>query len=130
MSTTDQKPFRGESAAEESDLVITQGVSIFEPELDSQQTELVYTQAPAALITAYLLAVIITLGIWSVADHTHLLVWLSAQSILTAARMGLVYSYRRASETVRTGPQWGLLFFLGALASGVVWGRSEERRVG
>jgi diguanylate cyclase (GGDEF)-like protein/PAS domain S-box-containing protein len=122
MSRTEQKQFRGESALEEPDLVVTQSVSIFEPELDSQQTELVYTQAPAAIVTAYLLAVIVTLGTWSVADHTHLLVWLTAQSILSVARLGLVYSYRRAGEAQRSGSRWGLLFFSGALVSGVVWG--------
>jgi hypothetical protein len=122
MSRTEQKQFRGESALEEPDLVATQGVSIFEPELDSQQTELVYTQAPAAIVTAYLLAVIVTLGTWSVADQTHLLVWLTAQSILSVARMGLVYSYRRAGDAQRSGSRWGLLFFSGALVSGVVWG--------
>jgi diguanylate cyclase (GGDEF)-like protein/PAS domain S-box-containing protein len=122
MSKTENKFNRGESATDEPALLVTQGVSIFEPELDSQQIELVYTQAPASIVTAYLLAVIVTLGIWSVADHTHLLAWLGAQSVLTVVRMGFVYSYRRASEVQRSEPRWGLLFFSGALVAGVVWG--------
>jgi diguanylate cyclase (GGDEF)-like protein/PAS domain S-box-containing protein len=122
MSKTENKFSSGESATDEPALLVTQGVSIFEPELDSQQIELVYTQAPASIVTAYLLAVIVTLGIWSVADHTHLLAWLGAQSVLTVVRMGFVYSYRRASEVQRSEPRWGLLFFSGALVAGVVWG--------
>ena len=122
MSRTEPERIHGEPTRDEPDLVVTQGVSIFEPELDSQQMELVYTQAPAAIITAYLLAVIVTLGTWGVANQSQLLVWLGAQSILTVSRMGLVYSYRRASEAQRTNTRWGLLFFSGTLVSGVVWG--------
>lgn len=122
MSRTGHTQIRKESASAEPGLMVTQGVSIFEPELDSQQMELVYTQAPAAIITAYLLAVIVTLGTWNVANQSHLLVWLVAQSVLTVVRMGLVYRYRRASEAQRSGSRWGLLFFTGALISGVVWG--------
>ncbi len=122
MNKTEQEHVHRGLLQDDPDLAVTQGVSIFEPELGNQQTDLVYTQAPAAIVTAYLLAVVVTLGTWSVADQTHLLVWLGTQSVLTVTRMVLVFSYRRTSEKQRTQPRWGVLFFSGALVSGVVWG--------
>lgn len=122
MSRTEQEHIHGDLPQGEPDLVVTQGISIFEPELDSQQTELVYNQAPAAIVTAYLLAVVVALCTWGVADQTQLLAWMGVQSVLTVARMVLVFSYWRTNEKQRTEPRWGLLFFSGALVSGVVWG--------
>lgn len=39
------------------------GASMFESDIDNQQIELVYTQAPAAVGAAFLLAVLVTLGL-------------------------------------------------------------------
>ena len=101
---------------------VVQNVSVFEPELENQQIELVYTQAPAALVTAIILAALVTLGLWSVTDHLQLLLWMGAQSVQTVARLTLVYQYRHAPEEQRKSVRWAVLFLSGALISGVVWG--------
>jgi diguanylate cyclase (GGDEF)-like protein/PAS domain S-box-containing protein len=101
---------------------VVQNVSLFEPEMESQRIELVYEQATAALVTALILATLVTLGLWGVADHLQLLLWIGAQSVQTAARLTLVYQYRHATEEQREHVQWAVLFLSGALISGVVWG--------
>jgi diguanylate cyclase (GGDEF)-like protein/PAS domain S-box-containing protein len=86
------------------------------------QIELVYTQAPVALGTALAVAALITLGLWSVADHAHLLLWFSLQLLQTTVRTLLVINYRRAENDVRQKPHWGYLYLTGALFSGIIWG--------
>jgi diguanylate cyclase (GGDEF)-like protein/PAS domain S-box-containing protein len=98
------------------------GTSVFESEIDNQQIELVYTQAPAAVGTAFLLAVLVTLGLWNVAEHSYLLMWSGAQFIQTVARLWLVYRYQRASIAQRNNASWAILFLTGTLLSGIVWG--------
>lgn len=98
------------------------GVSVFESEIDHQQIELVYIQAPAAVGTAFLLAVLVTLGLWNVVEHFWLLLWLGAQFIQTAARLWLVYRYQRAAIAQRKNARWAILFLTGTLMSGIVWG--------
>ncbi|MGB5178924.1 MAG: EAL domain-containing protein [Gammaproteobacteria bacterium] len=97
-------------------------VNVFEPELENQKVELVYTQATAALLTAFIVAVLVALGLWGVADHTQLAIWLGAQSILTVARLALVFQYRHAPKEQLASSRWLGLFLTGALLSGIVWG--------
>ncbi len=98
------------------------GVRVFESELDSQQVELVYIQAPAAVGAAWVVAVLLTLGLWNQVGHTALLVWLGAQTVQTVARLWLVYQYRCALPEKRKHACWSLLFLAGALLSGIIWG--------
>jgi diguanylate cyclase (GGDEF)-like protein/PAS domain S-box-containing protein len=98
------------------------GVSVFASESDSQQVELVYTQAPVAVGAAFLLAVLVTLGLWNVVEHFYLLLWSGAQAIQTVARLWLVYQYRRAPVAQRKDARWAVLFLTGTLLSGIVWG--------
>jgi len=98
------------------------GIRVFESELDSQQVELVYTQAPAAVGAAWVIAVLLTLGLWSQVGHALLLTWLGAQTVQTVVRLWLVYQYRCASPEKRKHARWSILFLAGALVSGIVWG--------
>ena len=98
------------------------GVSVFESEIDNQQVELVYTQAPAAIGAAFILSIFVTLGLWNVVAHSALLLWFGAQSVQTLSRLILVYQYRRASLTQRKNARWAILFLAGTLVSGIIWG--------
>jgi diguanylate cyclase (GGDEF)-like protein/PAS domain S-box-containing protein len=98
------------------------GVSVFESEIDNNQIELVYTQAPAAVGTAFILSMLVTLGLWNVVEHFYLLMWSGAQLLQTVARLFLVYRYRRATIAQRMNARWAVLFLAGTLVSGIVWG--------
>ncbi|MCK5308708.1 MAG: hypothetical protein KAJ73_08865, partial [Zetaproteobacteria bacterium] len=102
--------------------LLVPGIRVFESELESHQVELVYTQAPAAVGAAFVVAVLLTLGLWSQVDHTMLLLWLGAQTLQTVARLWLVYQYRRASPEQKKHARWSILFLTGTLLSGIVWG--------
>ena len=54
----------------------------------SEQVELVYTQAPVALGAALVVAALLSLALWNVADHTWLLFWFDLQLLQTAAVIG------------------------------------------
>jgi diguanylate cyclase (GGDEF)-like protein/PAS domain S-box-containing protein len=102
--------------------LLVPGIRVFESELDSHQVELVYTQAPAAVGAAFVVAVLLTLGLWSQVSHTMLLLWLGAQTLQTVARLWLVYQYRCASPEQKKHARWSILFLTGTLLSGIVWG--------
>jgi diguanylate cyclase (GGDEF)-like protein/PAS domain S-box-containing protein len=97
-------------------------VVVFDPGVEGQQIELVYTQALAAIIGAFVLSFLVVGGLWSIADHSHLVIWLIAQSIQTVVRLGLVLAYRRASEQDKLSSKWMVMFFVGTLVAGTVWG--------
>jgi diguanylate cyclase (GGDEF)-like protein/PAS domain S-box-containing protein len=122
MSTREHGQANGEIEHTDLDEYVIHGVNVFDPELEQQQIELVYTQSTAALVTALILAVFVTFGLWNVADHTQLLSWLGAQFVLTTVRFLLIYQYRHAREEQLASFRWAVLFFSGALLSGVVWG--------
>ncbi|UCC56688.1 MAG: EAL domain-containing protein [Gammaproteobacteria bacterium] len=88
-----------------------------------EQTELVFTQAPVALLAALAVAVLVTAGLWHVTAHQPLLVWLGIQFAQTALRALLVLLYRRASPVSRSvNPRWAQWYLAGVLVSGVTWG--------
>jgi diguanylate cyclase (GGDEF)-like protein/PAS domain S-box-containing protein len=88
-----------------------------------EQTELIFTQAPVALLTALAVAVLVTAGLWQVTAHQPLLVWLGIQFAQTALRALLVMLYRRASpESRRVNPRWAQWYLAGTVVSGIVWG--------
>ncbi|MGD8311769.1 MAG: EAL domain-containing protein [Gammaproteobacteria bacterium] len=96
--------------------------AVFDSRLQAEQLELVYIQAPASLLAAFGVAALVTLALLNVAETTPLLLWAGAQLIQTAARLVLVYLYRRTAAADRNTSRWGGLFFAGTLASGIVWG--------
>ncbi len=91
-------------------------------DIQSEQTELLYTQAPVALLAAMAVALLLTASLWGVADHQLLLVWFGAQVFQTVARSALVVYYRRASAKQKQDTRWAGLYLSGALVSGIVWG--------
>jgi diguanylate cyclase (GGDEF)-like protein/PAS domain S-box-containing protein len=97
--------------------LVTSGMDI-----QAEQTELLYTQAPVALLAAMAVALLITVSLWGVADHQLLLAWFGAQMLQTMGRSMLVFYYRRASARGRQDPHWAGLYLSGTLVSGIVWG--------
>ncbi|MGB5473148.1 MAG: EAL domain-containing protein [Gammaproteobacteria bacterium] len=98
------------------------GTSVFDTEIEGQQLELIYSQAPVAIGAAFLLALLMAGSLWPVANHSHLLWWLGAQFVQSLFRGGLVYRYRQATQASRQHPRWIMLFFVGTFFAGIIWG--------
>ena len=98
------------------------GVPAQETPVRRQQVEIVYTQAPAALGAALIVALLLTGSLWNVADQSFLLAWLGVQLLLTAVRIWQVYRYRQADAEARNDPRWEQSFLFGTLFSGIAWG--------
>jgi diguanylate cyclase (GGDEF)-like protein/PAS domain S-box-containing protein len=91
-------------------------------DIQSEQTELLYTQAPVALLAAMAVAVLLTVSLWGMADQQMLLLWFGAQVLQTLVRSVLIVYYRHTSVTKRRATHWAGLYLSGTLVSGVVWG--------
>jgi len=118
----DMKPFKPSIPDDllEPDMVAE--VSVFDPDVEGQQIELVYTQAFTAIIGAFILACLVVGGLWPIAEQNYLVIWLAAQSVQTVLRLGLVLAYRGASDQERSSSKWMAMFFAGALLAGIIWG--------
>jgi diguanylate cyclase (GGDEF)-like protein/PAS domain S-box-containing protein len=100
----------------------TSGETAAVPEFHAEQTALVYTQAPVALLTALVVAALLAAGLWGVVDHGMLMLWLGLQVIQTIFRAELVRRYKRCDDAGRRDRRWARRYLLGTLVSGVVWG--------
>ncbi len=97
-------------------------VNVFDTDIESQQVALMYRQAPTAIGAAYILSLLVAAGLWPVAVHEQLLLWIAAQTVQTMARLFLVVRYHKAGDDQRQRPAWMLLFFVGTFVAGLVWG--------
>jgi diguanylate cyclase (GGDEF)-like protein/PAS domain S-box-containing protein len=95
---------------------------VFDQDVRRQQVELIYTQAPASMVAALAIAMLITAGLWGIVEHVYLLLWSGAQLVQTLLRLGLVYRYRQAPAEQREQARWPQLFLASALAAGIIWG--------
>ncbi len=91
-------------------------------DIQSEQTELLYAQAPVSLLAAMAVALLLTFSLWGVADQQLLLLWFGVQVLQTLTRSVLLVSYRRTSVMERRQPRWAALYLSGVLVSGIVWG--------
>ena len=104
-------------SSETSEAVAVAGVALPAPQPNIQQTrvELVFTQAPAAIGAAFIVALVLAASLWGVADQSLLLPWIGAQLLLTGVRLLHVYRYRKADRETRKNPQWEKFFFIVSL---------------
>lgn len=103
--------------------VIAPWVDDSDMDIQGEQIELVFTQAPVALGTALAVAVLMTAGLWAVAEHAALELWLGAQLMQTLLRGVLVSCYRRVPLADRSSnPLWIRWYLAGTLLSGLTWG--------
>lgn len=118
----DRRLHQGDRLLGDLDAETMTGVEVFDNDIECQQTELIYRQAPIAIISAFILSLLVTAGLWPVAAHDQLLGWLAVHVVQTGARLVLVMRYRWSTAEVRERPLWILLFFFGAFIAGIAWG--------
>lgn len=85
------------------------------------QIEHAYGQLPIALFVNLINGVILAALLWGATDTDTIRLWLVALILVTAGRLALLQSFRRATRLSAVEPVWGRLFVIGACAAGLVW---------
>ncbi len=83
-----------------------------------------FAHTPVALATAYGVALASAAVLWPVVGHQTLLLWLVVLGMVTLGRLVLVRRAQRIGVAPGTARSWCLLYVLGCLLSGLVWGFS------
>ncbi len=89
-----------------------------------QQVTLLYEAMPAALVAGLGCAVALVFVNWNVLPHDRLLAWFAYHLVLSAARYGLVRSFKARPPTPVSIRRWDRAFLLGTTFAGLGWGAS------
>ena len=86
------------------------------------QVKLMYSHLPASQTVALANGVVLAIVLSSVVEPEAIVGWVAALILVTLARMYLGVLFRRASLSAPDVSVWRAYFFVGAIASGLVWG--------
>ena len=91
-------------------------------QLYAEQVRLLYAALPMGMLVGQINACILTFILWYAIDRRVLLTWLGIFTLLTVARYGLIYAWRRNHSAQTDTLRWGRLVTLGVVVSGAIWG--------
>jgi len=91
-------------------------------QIEAEQTNLLYAQAPISLVVTLLNSAIVTVILWNEIAHPVVFSWFVLMIAVTLARFILVQLYRRAAPTVDQVRRWRTRFIIGASCAGLTWG--------
>jgi len=92
-------------------------------QIHSKQTEFLYDRLTIGLIATSVNSVILTIILWGKISHWVLTAWLVCIEFVALLRYVLLHHYRRrSSNPVENKTDWGQLFLIGAMLSGICWG--------
>jgi len=87
-----------------------------------EQVRLLYSQARTGIVVNVLVAALAVVLLWKDVSTVHLLTWCAAIMIVSAGRMLLIRSYRRAGPEQGKSSAWEARFITSTVISGTVWG--------
>ena len=90
--------------------------------VQAEQIRTLYSQSLAIVVVNPLNAAIVAAVMWPFANHTSLIVWVAAMSLVTAARAELRRRYLRTSPAPGQHYVWAHRLVWSALAAGLLWG--------
>jgi len=88
----------------------------------AEQVATLYRLAPFTLAMSIVAATFTWLILDLVGAATSLLTWMLAHHVVILGRFLLVRAYRRAAPAPADARRWAVLFVIGTLATGTVWG--------
>ena len=88
----------------------------------ADRVEQLYSQMPLAVISTLLVSVIAAYELREGRYFEVLLFWGALVLLLTVARLGLYWSYRRSRDKINEAAQWLRWIGISALAAGATWG--------
>ena len=90
--------------------------------IDGELTRLLFRSAEFGLFSNFALSALFAWGIWDYFDHTRLLIWAGAFTLVTAGRVGVQIAHKKAAPTVEQLPVWRKYFITGSTLSAACWG--------
>lgn len=89
--------------------------------IEAERLDLVYTQAPIALLSMLLSGTALTFCLWDVIPPVHLFRWLALSLLVILGRSILAHAYKRRTTGWHRLAMWRRWFVCGAGAAGVTW---------
>ncbi len=89
--------------------------------VQAEQVAILYGNGKVILLANTLNPALVAALLWQWTGTTAIF-WMAAVWLLTLARGGLMYAYRKIRPAPAETRRWALLFALGSAASGLVWG--------
>jgi PAS domain S-box-containing protein len=87
-----------------------------------EQLRLLFDALPLAVIVSLINSIILGYVQWDVVKHSSLFAWFGLVIFVTAARLLLVFFYKRKGNGLNQGSFWEKRFNLGAIGAGSTWG--------
>ena len=87
----------------------------------SEQLQLVFAQAPLAIVISPFAAATLAIGIWQVTDHGFTIAWVAVIASIALLRIGLVFAFKRHRSTLAMRV-WERLFTSSFVLGGLCWG--------
>ncbi len=87
-----------------------------------EQARLIHRNAPTGIIGGFVVACVLASAFWSVSEHAHLGLWLSAGGLLSIYRLVVWRNHKADDFSVASAQAWLRHAMVGAAISGCVWG--------
>jgi diguanylate cyclase (GGDEF)-like protein len=87
-----------------------------------KQVEHLYAHTVWAPVINIIIAAVLSVLLWSVTPHPHILGWVLALLVLNAARIGLGWLYQRDRHSPEESSHWIRFYVVAAVLSGAAWG--------
>jgi len=89
----------------------------------ADQVELLYRQSPLGIAVTFVIGSVLAFELYSSAKIGELVIfWAILMVVVSAARLGLTFAYKHASNRDTAPDAWLRRFAIGVLGSGVTWG--------
>jgi signal transduction histidine kinase/CheY-like chemotaxis protein len=92
--------------------------SALRSQIRAEQIAILFRHLPLTLVTNVLLASGVVWVLWDIADHEHLVAWLTVIVLLAGVRFGIVLGYRHKRHAV----PWHTCLTIVTLFGGAAWG--------
>ncbi len=93
-----------------------------DPRVLAEQVRMLYARASIAQATVVVNAAVVAWVFWRRIPSTYSLAWVATLCALAAARIVLVWAYRRTAPAPSDAKLWGQRFVAGAALTGLCWG--------
>ncbi|MCM2273692.1 MAG: ATP-binding protein [Candidatus Didemnitutus sp.] len=90
--------------------------------VEAEMTRLLYRSAGFGLFSNFVLATVMTAGVWSYFPAAQCAWWLAAVVVVSCLRLGTNLTFARRARSDGELPFWRRIFFLELVAAGLVWG--------